>query len=301
MNRLKALIRSVFAFSRSETNGFLILLPLMALIIFSEPAYRYWFVRQPQDFSRDSVRLDSLIATWKWEKKQEESDEADEAKVVLAPFNPNKASTADLANIGFSTSLANRIINYRNKGGKFAIKSDLLKMYGMDTLFYKRIYSFIDLPEEQPTKNTSAKDVLAEAKKSSKAKLDLNLADTTQLDKVYGIGKKLSERIVKYRNRLGGFVSTNQLKEVYGLDSIAIKNVLERFVVAEDYQPTKININTSSDKELGSHPYLSFKLAKAIVAYRFQHGRFSSLNDLTKVQVLSEEDFRRIKPYLTLE
>ena len=73
MNRLKALIRSMFAFSRSETNGFLILLPLMALIIFSEPAYRYWFVRQPQDFSKDSIRLDSLIATWKWEKVQEES------------------------------------------------------------------------------------------------------------------------------------------------------------------------------------------------------------------------------------
>jgi competence protein ComEA len=300
MNRLKALIRSMFAFSRSETNGFLILLPLMALIIFSEPAYRYWFVRQPQDFSKDSVRLDSLIATWEWEKAQE-NDEADETKAFLAPFNPNKASADDLASIGFSSSLANRIVNFRNKGGKFIIKSDLLKIYGMDTLLYKRVYAFIDLPEEKLLKNTSAKETSTEKKTTTKVKSDLNLADTAQLDKVYGIGKKLSERIVKYRNRLGGFVSMDQLKEVYGLDSLVIKKVREKFIIAENYQPTKININTSSEKELGSHPYLSFKLAKAIAAYRFQHGRFTSLDDLTKVQVLSEKDFRRIKPYLTLE
>ena len=170
----------------------------------------------------------------------------------------------------------------------------------MDTVLYRKVYSYIDLPEEKTAKNPlNAKAI--ENRSVSKVKLDLNLADTAQLDKVYGIGKKLSERIVKYRNRLGGFISINQLKEVYGLDSTVVKNVFEKFVVIENYLPTQLDINSATDKELGSHPYLSFKLAKAIAAYRFQHGQFTSLDDLTKVQLLTEDDFKRIKPYLTLK
>jgi competence protein ComEA len=300
MNRLKALIRSMFAFSRSETNGFLILLPLMVLIIFSEPAYRYWFVRQPQDFSKDSVRLDSLVATWKWEEKDEDKIGSTTKGFALFSFDPNNASADDFAKIGFSLSLANRIINYRSKGGKFVTKSDLLKIYGMDTVLYRKVYLYIDLPEEKTIKSTLMTKTI-EDRAIGKVKLDLNLADTSQLDKIYGIGKKLSERIVKYRNRLGGFVSMSQLKEVYGLDSTVSKNVSEKFIITDDYLPVQININLASEKELGLHPYLSFKLAKTITAYRFQHGQFASLDDLTKVRLLSEEDFKRIKPYLTLE
>ncbi len=300
MNRLKALIRSVFAFSRVETNGFLILLPLMVVIIFSEPAYRYWFVRQPQDFSKDSLQLDSLVATWKWEEKEDAKIETSMEEFSLFSFDPNKASADDFIKIGFSSPLSKRIINYRNKGGKFFAKSDLLKIYGMDTMLYQKIYSYIDLPKEKASDNIS-KVKSTENRLVAKVKLDLNLADTAQLDKVYGIGKKLSERIIKYRNRLGGFVSINQLKEVYGLDSMVVKNITEKFMVTESYLPIQLNINSASEKELGLHPYLSFKLAKAITVYRFQHGQFISLDDLTKVQLLNENDFKRIKPYLTVK
>ena len=126
MNRLKALISSIFAFSRTETNAFLILLPLMVLIIFSEPAYRYWVIRQPQNFAKDSLRLDSLLSTWKWQT-------LDTARSIhtIAPFhfNPNKATNKDFLALGFSKAFAGRIINYRSKGGTFYQKSDLLKMY----------------------------------------------------------------------------------------------------------------------------------------------------------------------------
>jgi competence protein ComEA len=297
MNRLKALIRSVFAFSRSETNAFLILLPLMALIIFSEPAYRYWFVRQPQDFSQDSTRLDSLVATWKME-------EADSNKIIpqkrLFRFDPNVASEKEFVALGFSKPYANRIINYRSKGGKFYIKSDMLKMYGTDTTLYRRLYSFINLPEEIERKSFSTSSETVLKKKPILEKLDLNAADTAQLIKVYGIGQKLSDRIIKYRDRLGGFISLDQLKEVYGLDSAVLSNLNRKFTIQSDYQPKLIPLNTANVKELSSHPYLSFKLANAIVAYRFQHGKFDSIDDLGNVQLMTEAEIERIKPYLTL-
>ena len=71
-------------------------------------------------------------------------------------------------------------------------------------------------------------------------------------------------------------------------------------MVTPDFSPHLISINTASEKELGTHPYLSFKLAKAIVAYRFQHGAFTNVDDLTQIQLITETDFKKLKPYLTI-
>src|SRR6266852_7150184 len=116
MRRLRAWIRNFFGFSRTETNAFLSLLPVMLMLIFSEPAYRYWFVRQPQDFSRESKELDSLIDTWKWDEQDSAVNKTLEGK--LFSFNPNRVTKEELAELGFTNSLANRIVNYRLQGGK---------------------------------------------------------------------------------------------------------------------------------------------------------------------------------------
>lgn len=298
MNRLKELIRNFFTFSRSETNAFLILLPLLVLIIFSVPIYRYWFKPEPQKSSQDSVRLDSLVKALKWEKA--DSSKSDSEKRLFS-FDPNTATQENFLELGFSKSIAGRIINYRAKGGKFYVKSDLLKIYGSDTAFYRTIYSYINLPEvKKPTKPLASKAGETKRSKEVVKILDLNMADTAQLIKVYGIGKKLSESIVKYRDRLGGFISMDQLKEVYGLDEETIDNVGKKFYIKATFQPKLISLNSATLKDLSSHPYLSYKLANAIVAYRFQHGNFNSMDDIGNVKLMTESDVKKIKPYLTL-
>ena len=297
MNRLKAWIRSFFAFSRSETNAFLILLPLLVVIIFLEPAYRYWFVRQKQDFSNEQKKLDSLVATWKWEEKSDSTL----ARQQLFTFDPNKNSKEELEKLGFIKSIANRIVSYRSKGGKFLIKSDLLKIYGMDSTLYRQLYAYINLPIEKPNKEFAKSEKPESLKKKPKVKLDLNLADTAQLLKVYGVGEKLSVRIVKYRDKLGGFNSLNQLNEVFGLDSIVIKEIVRDFFIGDNFLPTQIKLNSASENELASHPYIGRFLARVIAAYRFQHGKFSEIEDLRKVQKVTEKTFEKLKPYLTLE
>src|SRR6476660_3046006 len=129
MTRFRAWIRSFFGFSRTETNAFLILLPLMVLLIFSEPAYRYWFVRQPQDFTKEKKELDSLIENWNWKQQGSAINKSLERR--LFSFDPNNISREDLIELGFSVSLANRVVNYRTKGGRFLVKQDLMKIYGM--------------------------------------------------------------------------------------------------------------------------------------------------------------------------
>lgn len=297
MNRLRAWFRSFFGFSRSQTNGMLVLIPLMIIIIFSEPLYRSWFVRQPHDYSREGKELDSVIALMKWSDPDSIAS-LEVLPVRKAPFNPNTATQEQLLSLGFTRPLAARVVNYRGKGGKFVVKGDLRKIYGMDSMFYFSIEKYIDLPQ-QVVKPSPVK-YPEEKPRPAFVKFDLNSADTSQLIKIYGIGVKLSARIVAYRQKLGGFVSFQQLSEVYALDTAAIRELKAKSFIREDYQPAQLNVNTASEKELAAHPYIKYKLAKTIAAYRLQHGPFRSLEQLKEIVTIDEAKFQQIKPYLSV-
>ena len=297
MKRFKALIRKFFSLSRGETNGFLILVPLMALILFSEPIFRVLSSGEESQSSNDEKKLDSLIARWEWETGKIDSIKPIPVRNFL--FNPNHVSKDELVALGFSSSLSQRILNYRAKGGAFKIKSDLKKIYGMNAAFYDRLFPFIDLPEQL----VSPSFVEGKTEKilpAIPAQFDINLADSTQLKKIYGIGNVLSARIIAYRERLGGFVSLHQLREVYGLDSAVLKQLNEKIYISKDFKPLAIVVNEATEKELALHPYIKSRLAKAITAYRFQHGRFNTIEDLQKIALINDETFGRIKPYLVL-
>jgi competence ComEA-like helix-hairpin-helix protein len=297
MRRFKYWIKDFFGFSRSQVNGFVVLLVLITLMLFSEPIWHWWISKQPHDLRSDKACLDSLVALWESDKVPEIPDSLNR-EPSLFYFDPNKTTVESFIALGFSQREATRIIRYREKGGKFRIKSDLLKIYGVDSTFYLRIHAFIALPERAPIQNEhkpSERPILTV--KKAFEKFDLNTADTSQLKAIYGIGEKLSLRIVKYRDVLGGFVTTDQLKEVYGLDSIVIDRLIENSIMRTDFQPIKVNINTASEKQLSRHPYLS-KVAKAIVAYRFQHGDYKSVEEIRQITNLEERTIEKIVPYL---
>jgi competence protein ComEA len=297
MNRLRAWIRSFFGFSRTETNAFLIMLPMMAAIVLSTPAYRWWsFTYGPLEQS-GSNKLDSLVATWKWEKPP---DSVSTMPAHLFPFNPNTTSITTFTQLGLPGKLSKRIIHYREKGGKFIIKQDLAKMYGMDSTLFAILKPYIDLPE-RPIAAIHLEKVLLHSRKPPPLGFDINLADTAQLIGIYGIGPQLSIRITRYRNRLGGFVSVDQLKEVYGLDSATVGQLKKRTFVDKDFKPRQININLADEKLLSSLPYIKFNLAKLITVYRYQHGTYDSIDVLKKIASMDEPTFQKIKPYITVK
>ncbi len=296
MNRLRAWIRSFFGFSRTETNAFLIMLPLMAALAFSAPTYRWWLTNHATDQVADNTRLDSLVATWKWENPD---NLLVKTTAPLFDFDPNSATPEELTNLGLTQKLSQRIIHYRAKGGKFKIKNDLSKIYGMDSSLFLKLYPFMNLPEKInlpafPPATHLTKIILPE-------RFDLNMADTSQLIGINGIGHKLSLRITAYRNRLGGFVSMDQLTEVYGLDSAVIHRLKKQAFIRDDFRPRQININTADEKKMSSLPYIRFALAKAIAVYRFQHGEFDSAEALKKIALMDEPTFEKIKPYITVK
>lgn len=298
MNRLRAWIRSVFSFSRTETNGFLVLLPLMALLLFSQPLYRWFTSKKGENYSATQHRLDSLVATWEIEK-QNDSIFTENREREFFRFDPNTATEEELLALGLPGNIAQRILNYRARGGKFLIPSDLKKIYGMDSALYQELRPYITLPARRVAPDLTTKNL--HEKKTEIPRFDLNVADTAQLKSIYGIGAVLSERIVRYRTSLGGFISMEQLSEVWGLDSAVIQRLSQRAFIQPDFQQIHININQADEKTLAAHPYIKAKPAKAIVTYRFQHGNFKSIDDLKKVELLKTTDLNKLAPYLNFD
>jgi len=130
--------------------------------------------------------------------------------------------------------------------------------------------------------------------------ININHADSFAFRNLPGIGEKYSSRIVRYRNWLGGFYATDQLLEVYGIDS-TLFTAIEPYLKLEEDSFTKLNLNTCSLKELSSHPYISYKVAKLMVKYREHHGVYLSLEELKSIPLIDEQLFRKIAVYLELE
>jgi competence protein ComEA len=307
MNKLRKFIRNWLGFSRSETNGVLILLPLMCVMILSEPLYRWWLKSSPQDFSKEEKYLDSLVAAIDSRDSSRVSEAVQrgvEIQKTFSLFDPNIISKDGLKRLGFPDNLSKRVVAYREKGGVFRVKRDLMKMYGMDSTFYNQLYPYIALPEvvervkvSKPFSALSKKDV----SQKSFVKFDLNAADTSELKSVYGIGIKLAMRIIKFRSALGGFTDQKQISEVYGLDSAVVTRISESSFIRDEFEPNKLNLNTAEIKTLEEHPYIKKQLAKAIMSYRFQHGGFKEINEIKKISTITAEHAEKLLPYLKVK
>ena len=298
MDRIRRFIRNWLGFSRTETNGFLIFLPLLFFLIIATPLYRA-ALRGGQIETDRSQYLDSMVTYWNNASKVKDSVSA-----PLFAFNPNTISEDDLQKLGIDKRLTSRIAGYRSKGGVFRIKRDLMKIYGMDSSLYEHLQAYILLPdkyEERKKQQARQKFVVTKTDvKATRKRFDLNLADTMQLKTVYGIGNALSLRIVKFRDALGGFVDHGQLREVYGLDTVVVKKLADATFIREGFGPSKINLNTADEKTLASHPYIKKNFAKAIIAFRYQHGNFNDTNEIKKITAIPPQQAEKIIPYLSV-
>ncbi|NND16358.1 MAG: helix-hairpin-helix domain-containing protein, partial [Eudoraea sp.] len=137
-------------------------------------------------------------------------------------------------------------------------------------------------------------------KKRTVVKADINIATASDLESIYGIGGVLSNRIIKFRNALGGFITVDQLYDVYGLEEEVVKNVVERYKIVDIPEIERISINESTVPELASLVYLSWDVAREIVAYRNSIGAYSQWEDLAQVSGFPFDKIERIKLYLTL-
>ncbi len=304
--KLLRLIRHAWGFSRTEANGFVVLSLLMVFLLFVPYITKKVVLwnKEPLISTKEADKLDSLIAHL---KAHEVTPKARENSLNPQLFDPNTISEEELLAFGLPKYLAQRIINYRTKVKPFAKAKDLQKIYGLDSAQFHQLVPYISIKKMA----TAQKAVNADKNYQNKyakpyrnsfpklAPFDLNTADTTHLKKVYGIGPAYAKRIVSFRELLGGYISQSQLSEVYGLESPALDSLIKYTFISEGGH-LKININTASAAELAKHPYITNKQASLIVAYRNQHGNFSTLEQLLKIKALKEDFLHKLMPYLTV-
>ncbi|MFW6371328.1 MAG: ComEA family DNA-binding protein [Bacteroidota bacterium] len=201
-------------------------------------------------------------------------------------FDPNTAGAEVLTGFGFNKFQASNIVKYRAKGGRFHAPGDVLKIYGVDSAMFLSVKEYIQL--EQTEVENSQEDILVE----------LNSADSLELVKLRGIGPVFAARIIRYRNLLGGFSSSDQLLEVYGFPEETFFQLKESFVV-DTLGVKKIRLNFAEYSDLIRHPYLKRNHVETILRYRDRHGPFSSRQQLMNSGLIDSVSYQRIKPYLT--
>ena len=310
-----------FGISRQEANGFLVLLPLFLLLLFSPFLMNALMMKDTLDQGELAV-LDSAAQRFElgpnvtkakaklrkqdWPAKKTDSQRnVVDVPAVKFRFDPNKISVDSALLLGFDPVVARRMVKYRMNGGSFKYRKDLKKIYGLSPTFYASLASLIDLPEKPEQLSTSpaaepSSTVLTVKEEKVLEPFDINQADTSVFSRIQGIGPVLSRRIVKFRAALGGFVEMSQIEEVYGLKPEVVAAVRQWAYITPTFLPPKLQLNSSTEQDLAAHPYLSRSEAKSIARYRWQHGDFEQVADLLKIHTLRETTYKKIFPYLEL-
>jgi len=254
----------------------------------------YMFVlKYSSDMKVDDFEVQSLIA-------QIDSLKTHKIDVFKKyTLNPNFITDEKGYLLGMSVSEIDRLHQYRNKNKWLNTNIDFQRITGVsDSLMIvlKPLFKFPSksLQKFQKKKSTSIKRT--EIKMRS-----INTATAIELKKIYGIGEKLSQRIVKYRNRLGGYSKIDQLDEVYGLKDKALHNLKQSYIVFSQPEIKKIDINTASFKDVLSIVYLDYETTKLIFKYKNSVGEVYDLKELKKIQGFPIDKFDRIALYLQTE
>lgn len=294
-------ITDTLGFSKSEANGTLVLIMLILIVAVFPKIYLYNTFTPAVGFNRDKENLEKwaneLNASLVKKEKQKKVSVVNDVRIRSFSFDPNTVTLEQLGELGFDKFAARNLVNYREKGGIFKIKADLKRIYGISEDRVDALWDQIQLPEVDLA--VAREKMVTPEEENTKLTIDLNTANETELQKIRGIGPKLSARIVKFRERLGGFHGLQQLEEVYGLDHDVRTRLQEVAVLTGGVE--KIQLNVDSVSRFYKHPYIDYNIAHAIVNYRAQHGSFDSLDQLRMIKIISDSLYQKIYPYLSLD
>ncbi len=285
MDFIHRVLSDWFGFNKQQRNGLLVLCCIILLLFFIRLGISSLIKSEPiliADFSKTNFpnTNSGLIAR----------DSSSENSFFV--FNPNTVTGEQLLQLGFKEKTAHTFINYRNKGAHFNKKEDIKKVYGVTEELYSKLEPYILIENKKA-------DVYAQQEPVRKKEIkvvELNSADSTGLLPLPGIGPAYAKRIVKYRSLLGGYYSTEQLKEVYGFTD-SLFQIVKNYVKVDPSLVTKIDLTTEDFKKLNAHPYISYEDTKAVFNYRRKNGPITKIEHL-RICIPDEEVLKKLTPYL---
>ncbi len=219
----------------------------------------------------------------------------------IYPFNPNFITDYKGYTLGMSVEEIDRLLAYRKKDKWINSKEDFQKVTLVSDSILAKISPYFKFPEWVTNPKPDKKTFKPKKEKSYKAKIDLNHASEDELQKIFGVGPTLSNRIVSYREMIGGFSNDIQLYTIYGLKDEVIENILIDFTVKTPKEILKMNLNDVSASDLATIPGISFDLAKSIWEYRILNEGIENFSELEKIEGMSSRKLQVFQLYLNLD
>lgn len=307
--------KDFFYFSKGQRVGIIVLVSLIILVLIANYTITFFFsektntdntfISEVEAFKKTLVLRDSMQQFERQRQYEERFKNFQtfppyqkEVAYTLFPFDPNTADSSSLCRLGIKPYVASNILKYRAKGGVFRTTSDVGKVYGINPDKFKELEPYIKIQEKKSVVTDSV--VIKPKQIKQDIIVDLNSADTTLLMQVRGIGRGYAKGIVRFRRETGGFVTVEQLMEVFGMRPDNYDKI-KPFCTVNLNLVQKIVVNTATTEKLNIHPYLNFYQAKEIYELRRKRGKLRSISDLNGLENFSSEDIAKIKPYLSFE
>ncbi|MCB0434517.1 MAG: helix-hairpin-helix domain-containing protein [Mangrovimonas sp.] len=289
-------IKSHFQFTKKQRSGIFLLL---MLIVFLQGV---WFYLDSEETYPKPMSNEVLALRMEVDSLRKVQIQASKPKIY--PFNPNFITDYKGYTLGMTQEEINRLLVFRAKDQWVNSIQQFQEVTGISDSLLEIISPYFKFPEwvTNSKPSTSSKSYDNFKPKTISEKTDLNKATAQQLQSVYGIGEKLSERIIKYRNKFeGGFIDDVQLTDIYGLTPEVVERILEKFAVKTPRSITKIPLNSATQDQLVTVQYIDYEVANNIIEARTLREGFKSLEELTKVKDFPIHKIEIIKLYLTLD
>src|SRR4051812_35356623 len=292
--------KEYFAFSKKDRVGAIVLLILIVVIaatLFYNPSNntpQVTITTLDQELAKQRIDTTSNTSEQIAYVPSEASEVNNSSSARLFQFDPNTLDAAGFKQLGLPDKTINTILKYRSKGGHFWKQDDVRKIYSLSKEDADRLIPYVHIVGQQQASVKAGKEQSG-YNKPKPAVVDINTATVEQWKSLPAIGDVLSNRIVKFRDKIGGFTSITQVKQTYDLSDSAFQAIEPYLTIAAAPQkiaaaipqkasePGKVNINTASFNQIKTNPHIPQEIAQAIVIYRSQHGNFSSIEDLKKI------------------
>lgn len=295
-------LKSHFWYQKNQRNGIFLLvimiITLQSFIVFG-------------DFSSDEKNTLDTLQVLAFHKKIDslKAIELEKRKPKIYPFNPNYITDFKGEKLGMSIREIDRLLAFRNTGKFINSKKEFQQVTKISDSLLNTIAPYFKFPDWVVKKNLKiTTTTLSGTKQSFNTKprhtiatKDINKATQEDFKLIYGIGDKLSKRIIKYRSKLQGFSFENQVFEVWGLKKEVAQKVISTFKVQEKPTIKKVNVNTVTFKELLKNPYIDYELCKKIFEYRDEVAEIQNLTELQHIKNFPVELYDRIVLYLLAE
>ena len=272
-------------FNRSQRRGILLLLSIVFL-----GQIVIWSFNNIESISNESSEIPPDLQQ-QYDSLKKLALQKREPKIY--PFNPNYLSDYKGYFLGLTPEQIDKVTAFRQSGRYFQSKQEFKQVAGLSDSLFQKLLPYIKIPDFK-FKNNSFQN-----KRKSLTTNDINLATAVDLQIINGVGPVLSNRIVKYRNAVGGFKDWYQLQKVYGLEPQVIAKIKQKFVLKTSTKPiekavVKKPINMATADDLQQVYGIGEKLAGRIIKYRESIGGFAIKEQINAVYGLRPETIEQL-------